>query len=251
MIILLAGFSLIRPRLLNGHWHFLDWLERNSKSQWLVVIVCGRCFSSSTVRAALLRVWESDQKPPGGSLNMFEMLAKEILSFFLSLCSSICLAFHPCGPSGGQLDKHSRFWHCCSFVLGLFFWRVCVRVVDFGVSVFMLVIITLEGEGFSMGLRLCHCFDCGYKYEKLFKWFLQRSWSVPVSKWLLPWTFLASLACTLPLTFNCLVNFLRSAAGIRPDNSVWPLSRGRFVPLWNNNDDQLLFVYSQQTVKSV
>lgn len=121
MIILLAGFSLIRPRLLNGHWHFLDWLERNSKSQWLVVIVCGRCFSSSTVRAALLRVWESDQKPPGGSLNMFEMLAKEILSFFLSLCSSICVAFHPCGPSGGQLDKHSRFWHCCSFVLGFIF----------------------------------------------------------------------------------------------------------------------------------
>lgn len=56
-----------------------------------------------------------------------------------------------------------------SFCVGIIF-LVCV--VDFGVSVFMLVIITLEGEGFSLGPGLCHCFDWRYKYEKLFKCFL-------------------------------------------------------------------------------
>lgn len=88
--------------------------------------------------------------------------------------SSICVAFHPCGPNGGQLHELSRCRDCRCFVFGLFFGvRVCV--VDFGVLVFMLIIITLEGEGFSLGLVLCHCFDWGYKYEKLFKCFLQRT----------------------------------------------------------------------------
>lgn len=37
-----------------------------------------------------------------------------------------------------------------------------------GFPVFVLIILTLERGGGSMGLRLCHCFDWGYKYEKLF-----------------------------------------------------------------------------------
>lgn len=35
---------------------------------------------------------------------------------------------------------------------------ICVCVVDFGVSVFMLVIITLEGEGFSSELEVVPMF---------------------------------------------------------------------------------------------
>lgn len=49
--------------------------------------------------------------------------------------SSNCVAFHPGGPSGGQMDEPLRFWECRCFVLGLFF-GVCVCVCALLILVF-------------------------------------------------------------------------------------------------------------------
>lgn len=147
-----------------------------------------------------------------------------------------------------------------SFCVGIIF-LVCV--VDFGVSVFMLVIITLEGEGFSLGPGLCHCFDWRYKYEKLFKCFLLTTWRVPVSKWALRRTSPCLwLALGSPPQTAC--EFSSSAAGIRPTTLSDPwigltdkyqlqdVTGGKkCVALWNRDDSQFWVVSFQQAVKSI
>lgn len=159
--------------VLNGDSFSTDQRETASHNGcwWVFLLSYGESCSAEGLMVGSKTVWWFPE-------HVRNVGQKNTVIFLVS--SSICVAFHPCGLSGSQLDEPSICWKCRHFLFGIIFWCVCV--VDFGVSVFMLIIITREGEGFSLGLGLYHCFDWANKYEKLFKCFLQRTRTVPVSK---------------------------------------------------------------------